>query len=117
MKSNMLLAFFLCIASLLSSPAMAADGCKVVLYMYGKATGNGGGIECSPAERSFFNIVKRTNTVFSPAIQPMPVRNFCLNVNQRTRRLSTRLLVNLAVYAVDQLPARLPGELIMTSRL
>ncbi|WP_413740318.1 TrbM/KikA/MpfK family conjugal transfer protein [Sodalis sp. RH14] len=67
MKSIMLPAFFLCIASLLSSPAMAADACEVVLCMYGKATGNGGGKECSSAERSFFNIVKKNKHGFLPS--------------------------------------------------
>lgn len=66
MKSIMLPAFFLCIASLLSSPAMAADPCEVVLCLYGKTTGNGGGSECSSAERSFFNIVKKNKHGFLP---------------------------------------------------
>ncbi len=67
MKSIMLPAFFLCIASLLSSPAMAADTCEVVLCMYGKTTGNGGGKECSSAERTFFNIVKKNIHGFLPS--------------------------------------------------
>ena len=45
-------------ASCLTS-LMAADACEVVLCMYGKATGNGGGSECHSAEREFFNIVKK----------------------------------------------------------
>jgi hypothetical protein len=67
MKSIMLPAFFLFIASLLSSPAMAAEPCEVVLCMYGKATGNGGGKECRSAERSFFNIVKKNKHGFLPS--------------------------------------------------
>ncbi|XBS69167.1 TrbM/KikA/MpfK family conjugal transfer protein [Acerihabitans sp. KWT182] len=66
MKSIMLPAFFLCIASLSSSPAMAADACEVVLCMYGKTTGNIGGNECRSAERSFFNIVKKNKHGFLP---------------------------------------------------
>jgi hypothetical protein len=67
MKSIMLPAFFLCIASLLSSPAMATDACEVVLCMYGKMTGNDGGKECSSAKRSFFNIVKKNKHGFLPS--------------------------------------------------
>jgi hypothetical protein len=67
MKSIMLPAFFLCIASLLSSPAMAADACEVVLCMYGKTTGNVGGNECRSAERSFFAIVKKNKHGFLPS--------------------------------------------------
>ena len=32
-----------------STSVMAADACEVVLCMYGKATGNGGGNECHSA--------------------------------------------------------------------
>jgi hypothetical protein len=67
MKSIMLPAFFLCIVSLLSSSVMASDACEVVLCMYGKATGNGGGKECSSAERTFFNIVKKNKHGFLPS--------------------------------------------------
>nr|WP_113867783.1 TrbM/KikA/MpfK family conjugal transfer protein [Brenneria salicis]NMN92908.1 TrbM protein [Brenneria salicis ATCC 15712 = DSM 30166]RBP60974.1 TrbM protein [Brenneria salicis ATCC 15712 = DSM 30166]RLM29759.1 conjugal transfer protein [Brenneria salicis ATCC 15712 = DSM 30166] len=67
MKSIMLPAFFLCIAPLLPSTAMAADACEVVLCMYGKTTGNDGGKECSSAERSFFNIVKKNKHSFLPS--------------------------------------------------
>lgn len=66
MKSIMLSVFFICNASLLSSPAMAADACEVVLCMYGKTTDNGGGKECSSAERSFYNIVKKNKHGFLP---------------------------------------------------
>jgi len=66
MKSILLPAFFLCIASLLSSPAIAADPCEVVLCMYGKTMGNGGGNECRSAERTFFNIVKKNKHGFLP---------------------------------------------------
>ncbi|EKQ8286756.1 conjugal transfer protein [Salmonella enterica] len=37
----------------------AADPCKSVLCLYGKAVGQGGGGECSGAERDFFNILKK----------------------------------------------------------
>ena len=49
-----------------STSVMAADACKVVLCMYGKATGNGGGNECHSAERSFFNIVEKNKHGFLP---------------------------------------------------
>ncbi|HDX8709363.1 TPA: conjugal transfer protein [Klebsiella michiganensis] len=45
---------------------MASDACEVVLCMYGKATGNGGGNECYSAERAFFNIVKKNKHGFLP---------------------------------------------------
>jgi len=67
MKSILLPAFFLCIASLLSSSAIAADPCEVVLCMYGKTTGNGGENECRSAERTFFNIVKKNKHGFLPS--------------------------------------------------
>jgi hypothetical protein len=38
----------------------------VVLCMYGKATGNGGGSECHSAERAFFNIVIKNKHGFLP---------------------------------------------------
>jgi hypothetical protein len=38
----------------------AADPCEVVLCMYGKATGNSGGSECSSAERAFLISSKKT---------------------------------------------------------
>jgi hypothetical protein len=49
-----------------STSVMAADACEVVLCMYGKATGNGGGNECHSAERAFFNIVKKNKHGFLP---------------------------------------------------
>ncbi|HDX8863297.1 TPA: conjugal transfer protein [Klebsiella michiganensis] len=49
-----------------STSAIAADACEVVLCMYGKATGNGGGSECHSAERAFFNIVKKNRHGFLP---------------------------------------------------
>jgi len=67
MKSIMLPVFFLCTAFLFSPSVMAADACEAVLCMYGKTTGNGGGKECSSAERSFFNIVKKNKHGFLPS--------------------------------------------------
>ena len=52
---------------LLSSSVMAADACEIVLCLYGKTTGNGGGNECQPAERSFFNVVKKNRHGFHPS--------------------------------------------------
>ena len=46
---------------------MAADACEIVLCLYGKTTGNGGGNECQPAERSFFNVVKKNRHGFHPS--------------------------------------------------
>ncbi|EFH4146395.1 TPA: TrbM/KikA/MpfK family conjugal transfer protein [Escherichia coli] len=41
-----------------SAPASASDACESVLCLYGKATGNSGGGECSGAEKDFFKILK-----------------------------------------------------------
>ncbi|MFE8104425.1 conjugal transfer protein [Brenneria goodwinii] len=56
MKKTVLSAMLLCLAASLSAPWFAADPCEMVLCMYGKATGNGGGNECSQAEHAFFSI-------------------------------------------------------------
>ncbi|MDY9648662.1 TrbM/KikA/MpfK family conjugal transfer protein [Escherichia coli] len=42
-----------------SPAASAADACKTVLCLYGKAVGSGGGGECQRAEKDFFNILKK----------------------------------------------------------
>lgn len=42
-----------------SPVASAADACKTVLCLYGKAVGSGGGSECRSAEKDFFNILKK----------------------------------------------------------
>ncbi|EGX0284396.1 conjugal transfer protein [Salmonella enterica] len=42
-----------------SPAASAADACKTVLCLYGKAVGSGGGGECKSAEKDFFNILKK----------------------------------------------------------
>ncbi|MBK2797263.1 kikA from plasmid origin [Klebsiella pneumoniae] len=56
------------IAASLYLPSLAAhassDPCEVVLCMYGKVTGNSGGSECSSAESSFFNIIKKNKHGF-----------------------------------------------------
>lgn len=44
---------------LVSVNASAADPCEVVLCMYGKAVGSGGGGECKSPEKAFFKIVKK----------------------------------------------------------
>lgn len=44
---------------LVSVNAHAADPCEVVLCMYGKSVGSGGGGECKSPEKAFFNIVKK----------------------------------------------------------
>lgn len=47
------------LAGLISVNTHAADPCKVVLCMYGKAVGSGGGSECNSSEKAFFDIVKK----------------------------------------------------------
>lgn len=44
---------------LVTGNAHAADPCEVVLCMYGKAVGSGGGSECKGPEKAFFDIVKK----------------------------------------------------------
>lgn len=56
MKRTAIAAGIICLASGFSAPVFAADPCEVVLCMYGKATGNSGGSECSSAEKAFFKI-------------------------------------------------------------
>ncbi|MEG3717784.1 conjugal transfer protein, partial [Escherichia coli] len=46
MKKAISSVLLLCVMALCSTSVMAADACEVVLCMYGKATGNGGGSEC-----------------------------------------------------------------------
>ncbi|EPG3451903.1 TrbM/KikA/MpfK family conjugal transfer protein [Klebsiella michiganensis] len=55
-----------CVMASCSTSVLAADACEVVLCMYDKATGNGGGSECHSAERAFFNIVKKNRYGFLP---------------------------------------------------
>ncbi|EPZ2570095.1 TrbM/KikA/MpfK family conjugal transfer protein [Salmonella enterica subsp. enterica serovar Kiambu] len=43
----------------LIAPAYAADPCKSVMCLYGKAVGSGGGSQCKSAEKDFFNILKK----------------------------------------------------------
>ncbi|ATX95867.1 MULTISPECIES: TrbM/KikA/MpfK family conjugal transfer protein [Citrobacter] len=66
MKKAISSVLFLCVMALCSTSVLAADACEVVLCMYGKATGNGGGSECQSAERVFFNIVKKNKHGFLP---------------------------------------------------
>ncbi len=40
--------------SLFTAPTYAADPCKSVFCLYGKAVGSSGGSECSSAEKDFF---------------------------------------------------------------
>lgn len=42
-----------------TAPAYAADPCKSVFCLYGKAVGSSGGSECRSAEKDFFNILKK----------------------------------------------------------
>lgn len=66
MKNTAIAAALLCLAAGFPAPSFAADPCKVVLCMFGKVTGNGGGNECSSAEKDFFNIVKNNKHGFLP---------------------------------------------------
>ncbi len=66
MKYSAIVAAVLCIAAGMPVYSFAAYPCKVVLCMYGKATGNSGGNECHSAERAFFNIVKKNKHGFLP---------------------------------------------------
>ncbi|HAT3723471.1 TrbM/KikA/MpfK family conjugal transfer protein [Klebsiella pneumoniae] len=66
MKKAISSVLLLCVIASYSTSAIAVDACEVVLCMYGKATGNGGGSECHSAERAFFNIVKKNRHGFLP---------------------------------------------------
>lgn len=60
MKRNTLAVFTIFMSAIaFSTPTFAADPCKVLICMYGKATSDSGGSECKSAEKSFFNIVKK----------------------------------------------------------
>lgn len=54
MKKTVIAATVLCLTAGTPIYSFTADPCEVVLCMYGKATGNSGGSECSSAERAFF---------------------------------------------------------------
>lgn len=90
MKTILFTASLFYMSLLLPSSVMAADACEVVLCLYGKATGNGGGNECQSAERSFFDVVKKTDTDFTPTVHPTPEKPYYSNANQPTRKLSIR---------------------------
>ncbi len=66
MKMILFTACLFCMNLLLPSSVMAADACEIVLCLYGKTTGNGGGNGCQSAERSFFNVVKKNRHGFHP---------------------------------------------------
>ena len=66
MKKAISSVLLLCVMALCSTSVMAVDACEVVLCMYVKATGIGGGSECNSAERAFFNIVKKNKHGFLP---------------------------------------------------
>ena len=67
MKTIIFTTYIFCMNLLLPSSAMAADVCEIVLCLYGKKTGNGGGNECQSTERTFFNIVKKNRHGFHPS--------------------------------------------------
>ncbi|GKW40904.1 conjugal transfer protein [Pectobacterium parvum] len=66
MKTIIFTACLFCMNFLLPSSVMAADACEIVLCLYGKTTGNGGGNGCQSAESSFFNVVKKSRHGFHP---------------------------------------------------
>lgn len=66
MNKTILSVLLLCVMASCPTSVLAADACKVVLCMYGKATGNGGSSECHTAERAFFNIAKKNRHGFLP---------------------------------------------------
>ncbi|MCQ3844860.1 MULTISPECIES: TrbM/KikA/MpfK family conjugal transfer protein [Enterobacterales] len=66
MEKTIFSVLLLCVMASCPTSVLAADACEVVLCMYGKATGNGGGGECHSAERAFFNIVKKNRHGFLP---------------------------------------------------
>ncbi|MEQ9969312.1 conjugal transfer protein [Pectobacterium carotovorum] len=66
MKTIIFTTCLFCMNLLLPSSVMAADACEIVLCLYGKTTGNGGGNGCQSVERSFFNVVKKSRHGFHP---------------------------------------------------
>lgn len=66
MKKSLITAAFLCLAGVSSFPSYASDPCEITLCMFGKATGNSGGNECSSPEKDFFNVVKKKKGAFLP---------------------------------------------------
>ncbi|EGZ4525055.1 conjugal transfer protein [Salmonella enterica subsp. enterica serovar Abaetetuba] len=77
MKKTITVVALLCLLSGFSSSSFAADPCEVVLCMYGKATGNSGGSECSSAEKAFFKINSfRKHHRFNPAKTADMRKNF-----------------------------------------
>ncbi len=66
MKKTVIAATVLCLTAGTPIYSFAADPCEVVLCMYGKATGNSGGSECSSAERAFFKINAFKHHRFNP---------------------------------------------------
>ncbi|EKO1025237.1 conjugal transfer protein [Salmonella enterica subsp. enterica] len=56
MKKTVITAAVLCLTAGTPIYSFAADPCEIILCMYGKATSNSGGSECSSAERAFFKI-------------------------------------------------------------
>jgi hypothetical protein len=101
MKKAISSVLLLCVMALCSTSVLAADACEVVLCMYGKATGNGGGSECHSAERAFFNIVKKNKHGFLPDHTADARQSFLVNVIRQTRRLSVRSSVNMAAFVVN----------------
>ncbi|MHA3607061.1 TrbM/KikA/MpfK family conjugal transfer protein [Yersinia enterocolitica] len=59
MKMTFKCLIFIFTVSGLIAPTYAADPCKSVMCLYGKAVGSGGGSKCKSAEKDFFNILKK----------------------------------------------------------
>jgi len=92
MKKTISSALLLCIMESYSTSLMAADACEVVLCMYGKATGNGGGNECHSAERTFFNIVKKNKHGFLPNHTADARKSFLLECNSADQAIISKII-------------------------
>lgn len=68
--------------SWLTAPAYAADPCKSVFCLYGKAVGSSGGSECSSAETDFLKKLKRKREKFAGVKHLMPARHFLISVQR-----------------------------------
>lgn len=62
--------------SWLTAPAYAADPCKSVFCLYGKAVGRSGGSECSSAEKDFFNKIEKKREKYAGVKHLISVRIF-----------------------------------------
>lgn len=66
MKKTVIAGALLCLTAGFSAPSFASDPCEVVLCMYGKFTGQGGGSDCNSAINEYFGIKVFKKGVFRP---------------------------------------------------